>query len=67
MSGVSLQASVSVRGRELPAGVAAGHEHDGDPALVAWCAGCGCTVLPMRRGTCGWCDAPVQHTRAPLR
>jgi hypothetical protein len=34
--------------------------------ITDWCSACKDYVVPMRNGTCGWCDAKVSASQAQL-
>lgn len=34
------------------------------PYLGVWCDGCGCDVLPMPNGRCGWCQRRLPKAAA---
>jgi hypothetical protein len=46
---------VAVEAAAVPAALDA----PGSDVLIAWCQCCGCDVVPMDDGRCGWCDWPV--------
>lgn len=41
------------------------HAHEGSPDTTGWCPTCEATAIPMRNGTCGWCDTPLDGLPEP--
>jgi hypothetical protein len=39
--------------------------HQGSDEITKWCPTCLERVVPMRNGSCGWCDAPLAGDEAP--